>query len=87
MHLARAQIENFLQEIYRATGLDLAQGGDEKLSSTQTEPYQANNSAVAWLPLISGATSCPITLYHTTEKQKKHGNNLMAGDQRRSVVV
>ena len=38
-------------------------GNREKLSSTQAEPGQAINSAVAYFPSVSFATSCPVALY------------------------
>ena len=43
----------------------------EKLSSTQAEPDQAINSAVAYFPSISSATFCRVVQY--TYKVEKEG--------------
>ena len=37
-------------------------GNGDQLSSNQAEPGQAINSAVAYFPSISCATSCPLAL-------------------------
>ena len=43
-------------------------GNGDKLSSTQAEPGQSINSAVAYFPSISCATSCPVALYCASPK-------------------